>query len=135
MERRRGAPLHRHSSGAHIDCGRTPEGSPCYTRNRRPFVRRIFTHQLDLLKDAAIERFELEQRGWTDTGVRSARELPCTSAEQRQECLAWLRVRPERDLLDDRRSWSRRPWRDRLLHRLAYVLLPKMMSVAPAPAP
>ena len=35
-----------------------------YTRNGKPFVRRIFTDGADLLKEAAIERFELEAQGW-----------------------------------------------------------------------
>jgi hypothetical protein len=35
-----------------------------YTRNHKPFARRIFTNGAELLRDAAIERFELEGHGW-----------------------------------------------------------------------
>jgi hypothetical protein len=34
-----------------------------YTRNRKPFVRRIFADGSELLREAAIERFELELTG------------------------------------------------------------------------
>ena len=37
-----------------------------YTRDGKPFVRRIFTDGVDLLRDAAIERFELEALGWCE---------------------------------------------------------------------
>ena len=36
-----------------------------YRRNDKPFVRCIFDDGAELLREAAIERFELEQRGWT----------------------------------------------------------------------
>jgi hypothetical protein len=36
-----------------------------YTRNDRPFVRRMFTDGADLLRAAAVERFELERDGWS----------------------------------------------------------------------
>jgi hypothetical protein len=36
-----------------------------YTCNERPIVQRIFTDGADLLREAAIERFERERRGWT----------------------------------------------------------------------
>jgi hypothetical protein len=35
-----------------------------YTRTGKPFVRRIFADGADLLREAAIERFELEALGW-----------------------------------------------------------------------
>jgi hypothetical protein len=35
-----------------------------YTRNRKPLVRRTSTDGAELLRDAAIERFELEALGW-----------------------------------------------------------------------
>jgi hypothetical protein len=35
-----------------------------YTRNDKPFVRCIFTDGAELLREAAIERFELERKGW-----------------------------------------------------------------------
>jgi hypothetical protein len=36
-----------------------------YTRNDRPFVRRMFTDGADLLREAAVGRFELERDGWS----------------------------------------------------------------------
>ena len=36
-----------------------------YTRNDKPFVRRMFTDGADLLRAAAVERFELERDGWS----------------------------------------------------------------------
>jgi hypothetical protein len=36
-----------------------------YTRNDKPFVRCIYTDGAELLREAAIERFELERKGWT----------------------------------------------------------------------
>ena len=42
-----------------------------YTRNRKPFVRRTFTDGAELLRDAAIERFELEALGWTSAPAGS----------------------------------------------------------------
>ena len=36
-----------------------------YTCNERPIVQRIFTDGADLLREAAIERFERERHGWT----------------------------------------------------------------------
>jgi hypothetical protein len=35
-----------------------------YTRNDKPFARRIFTNGAELLRDAAVERCELEGQGW-----------------------------------------------------------------------
>jgi hypothetical protein len=35
-----------------------------YTRNGKPFVRRTFTDGAELLRNAAIELFKLEARGW-----------------------------------------------------------------------
>ena len=35
-----------------------------YTRNHRPFVRRLYSDGADLLREAAIQRFELERDGW-----------------------------------------------------------------------
>jgi hypothetical protein len=35
-----------------------------YTRNDKPFVRCIYTDGAELLREAAIERFELERKGW-----------------------------------------------------------------------
>jgi hypothetical protein len=35
-----------------------------YTRNDKPFVRRLYSHGADLLREAAIERFDLERDGW-----------------------------------------------------------------------
>jgi hypothetical protein len=47
-----------------------------YTRNRKPFVRRIFTDGADLLREAAVERFELEAQGWKtdDCAERNLRQ-------------------------------------------------------------
>ena len=36
-----------------------------YTRNDKSFVRRMFTDGADLLRAAAVERFELERDGWS----------------------------------------------------------------------
>ena len=36
-----------------------------YTRNDKPFVRCIYRDGADLLREAAIERFDLERQGWT----------------------------------------------------------------------
>jgi hypothetical protein len=36
------------------------------TRNDKSFVRFIFDDGAELLREAAIERFELEARGWSD---------------------------------------------------------------------
>jgi hypothetical protein len=36
-----------------------------YTRDDRPFVRRMFTDGADLLREAAVGRFELERDGWS----------------------------------------------------------------------
>jgi hypothetical protein len=36
-----------------------------YTRDGKPFLRRVFADGADLLREAAIERFDLERDGWT----------------------------------------------------------------------
>jgi hypothetical protein len=36
-----------------------------YTRNDKPFVRCIYRDGAGLLREAAIERFDLERQGWT----------------------------------------------------------------------
>jgi hypothetical protein len=48
-----------------------------YTRNEKPFVRFVFTDGSDLLREAAIERFELERKGWT-ANSRAAGNTPRT---------------------------------------------------------
>jgi hypothetical protein len=37
-----------------------------YTRNDKPFVRRIYADGADLLREAEIERFELKAQGWSE---------------------------------------------------------------------